>query len=1184
MSWFGQTLHCPSCNSTFRFASVTSGESSDVARVLVDTPDAEGRRVSTPLATDRPPKAESIPKKLGRYLPTRRLGRGGFGVVYLATDPELQREVAIKLPTIGRMASGGGSHQGIRARFQKEAQSVARLRHPNIVAVFDHGQTKSGVYIVYEFVPGQTLEERILDGELSRSDAIDLVATLADALAYAASEDIVHRDMKPANIMIDVHGRPQIMDFGLAVALQDGRAMTEGRIAGTPSYMSPEQAAGEAHIGPAADQYSLCAILYELVTGKRSVNSSGMTAVAEVANRAGPPTAPLAGVPADLRAIILRGMQKDPSKRYRDCRGFADDLRAHLTGHPVAARPVAWPTRVTKWASRNVATAMALAATACLLVLVAAVSTIAAITLQQRGADLAVALIDAQIARNTAEEQKELAQQQKLEAERQKEQAEQQKVLALANQKRAEDALAREIVEREKREAAESLASEETERRKEAYRAATVARTELEGVSEAKRALQYSEWLNQAAAEIGRGDYSMARTTLNLCREQDRGWEWRWLERNAFADQELRKPNRIPLEMQERLQPPRVLAGRPGFITYDANVKRAQAPAEWTNPLDVVISKDRRLGVFIRKQAIPSKTTRSETTYLRYLRTLNMDGGTFQDVCEGVDPDHGLRLLGNGRHAAIVTQRTVPVKVPNQKPQTVRMAEVWSLGTTPARLLEKSISDWTPTFAVSRDNRYLFGALTPSSLETWSIAGGPVLHAAKLGFTLANGPQAISLLPDGRFAMIEVEGRVHFIDPATGESQSGEKWDEGIDLNHEWIWDSSGRFLGIFAPGDLVVDKAGAGEVQPLPSRRWHIIDAAFSRLHCSLPMPMSRPKNIVVTEKRSKTEVKLAKVLSSALAIKCLVVDQAGATIGIRDAHGGLTCWQRESNLAGEVLEISNTIDFRLASRDEDLLVVSNENELFTFDMSASGSRPKKLFRRLGGRLATLSVHRRSNRVVSVNVNGDVALFDRGRQSWQTSVPGASVICFAEHGNTLFVGTEDGALIALNCSDGTVQSRQAGHASSIQAIQSLDALGMVATVGVDRSLRFWDALTAQRIDVPELLVAGPVTKLLFAKQQLIVFTQSSVEVFDCSPHHLRRRHSSTLLHKVFHACLIDDGRRILACDDFNGSILDSATGRTIYSLPRLREEVSTVYSRGGDPCILTSTGVERCLRTNTSL
>jgi serine/threonine protein kinase len=229
-------------------------------------------------------------------------------------------------------------------------------------------------------------------GELETADFLLKVCGIADALCYAASEGIVHRDIKPANIMIDSRGRPQIMDFGLAEVALAGQASTGGRIAGTPAYMSPEQARGTKTVTPASDQYSLGAILYEGVTGTRSVRLSGAAAISEIASRDSLPMEPLHGIPTDLVCIIKKSMASHPEARYPDCQDMANDLRAYLDGFPVSARRTNLLVRVAKWSRRDRLAAGLLVAVLLMLVGIASMSSVVAISNQWRNEQLAEAL------------------------------------------------------------------------------------------------------------------------------------------------------------------------------------------------------------------------------------------------------------------------------------------------------------------------------------------------------------------------------------------------------------------------------------------------------------------------------------------------------------------------------------------------------------------------------------------------------------------------------------------------------------------------------------------------------------------------------------------------------------------------------------------------------------------------
>ncbi len=234
---------------------------------------------------------------------------------------------------------------------------------------------------MYEYVPGQTLDKWIDRGDTPLEKFLRWIVTLADAFLYAAQEGIVHRDMKPANVMIDMRSHAQIMDFGLAEALSDGKALTGGRIAGTPAYMSPEQARGDAELDSRSDQYSLGAMLYEIVSGQKPLRSSGRVAIAEIAERETPPLEPLRQVTADLRSICLKAMAANPDDRYADIADLGSDLEAYLDDRPILARPAGPVRKLRMWARRNVGTAIAAGTAVAMLLLVAVIASAAAIRL-----------------------------------------------------------------------------------------------------------------------------------------------------------------------------------------------------------------------------------------------------------------------------------------------------------------------------------------------------------------------------------------------------------------------------------------------------------------------------------------------------------------------------------------------------------------------------------------------------------------------------------------------------------------------------------------------------------------------------------------------------------------------------------------------------------------------------------
>jgi tRNA A-37 threonylcarbamoyl transferase component Bud32/tetratricopeptide (TPR) repeat protein len=292
------------------------------------------------------------------------LGRGGMGVVYKARQVGLNRVVALKMILAGSHASDEE-----RLRFKIEAEAIAELVHPNIVQVFDSGVRDGRPYFSLEYLEGGSLQQKLEGGVAApvrpAAESARLVEVLARALDFAHRRGIIHRDIKPANILLTRDGVPKITDFGLAKRLQqdEGHTATDA-ILGTPAYMAPEQAQGKVReVGPAADIYSLGAVLYDLLTGRPPFRgNSALDTLALVQNAEPvPPSRLQKKLPRDLETICLKCLQKDAKKRYASAGDLADDLLAFLERRPIRARPVGRAERVGKWARRNPAAALAAA-------------------------------------------------------------------------------------------------------------------------------------------------------------------------------------------------------------------------------------------------------------------------------------------------------------------------------------------------------------------------------------------------------------------------------------------------------------------------------------------------------------------------------------------------------------------------------------------------------------------------------------------------------------------------------------------------------------------------------------------------------------------------------------------------------------------------------------------------------
>ena len=268
----------------------------------------------------------------------RELGRGGMGVVYEARQVALKRTVALKMIRTGSQA---GPEE--RARFKTEAETIARLQHPNIVQIHEIGEVDGQAFYALEFVPGGSLARELAGAVVPPRQAAELVATLAQAMHVAHQAGVIHRDLKPANVLLAAQRVPKVTDFGLAKQMDDPAGPTQsGQILGTPSYMAPEQASGRpGEIGPATDIYALGAILYECLTGRPPFKGATMLETLEQV-RSDEPVSPSQlqpRIPRDLVTICLKCLHKEPRRRYATAAALADDLGRFLRGEPVSAQP-----------------------------------------------------------------------------------------------------------------------------------------------------------------------------------------------------------------------------------------------------------------------------------------------------------------------------------------------------------------------------------------------------------------------------------------------------------------------------------------------------------------------------------------------------------------------------------------------------------------------------------------------------------------------------------------------------------------------------------------------------------------------------------------------------------------------------------------------------------------------------
>jgi eukaryotic-like serine/threonine-protein kinase len=334
----------------------------DVAPTGVFAPDASSQAIPLGPGTKL--------RYFGDYELLEEIARGGMGVVYKAQQVRLKRVVALKMILAGQFATS----QDV-ARFHAEAQAAAKLDHPGIVPVFEVGEHQHQHYFSMAFVDGDSLARKISAGPLPPREAAELMERVAEAVAYAHVEGVIHRDLKPGNILIDKNGTPRITDFGLAKRVEGEAAglTTTGQVLGTPSYMPPEQARGDAAAtGPLADIYALGAVLYCMLTGRPPFQAASAveTLIQVIAKEPASPRIINPSVPRDLETIGLKCLEKEPSRRYSSAQELAAELQRYLDGRPIHARPISSTAQAWRWCQRNAALSMTMLVATLLLLTV----------------------------------------------------------------------------------------------------------------------------------------------------------------------------------------------------------------------------------------------------------------------------------------------------------------------------------------------------------------------------------------------------------------------------------------------------------------------------------------------------------------------------------------------------------------------------------------------------------------------------------------------------------------------------------------------------------------------------------------------------------------------------------------------------------------------------------------------
>jgi tetratricopeptide (TPR) repeat protein/tRNA A-37 threonylcarbamoyl transferase component Bud32 len=344
-----------------RFPAYLAAMAGRLPGVPVPSTAVEKRSTAAGLASAGSKTVDITTPNVPGYEVLEELGRGGMGRVYKARQLALNRLVALKM-----LRNEALAETEELARFRREAETVARLRHPNVVQIYEVNEYHGHPYFSMEFVEGGTLAARLAGKPQPPAEAARLVEILARAVHAVHECGVIHRDLKPGNVLMTADGTPKVADFGLARRLEgDGLSTSVGRVMGTPPYMAPEQARGDTKaISAASDVYALGALLYEMLTGRPPFQAASVwdTIRQVLTTEAVPPRRLQPKVPADLETICLKCLEKEPAKRYASAQALAEDLGRYGRGEPIRARPSGLVERAWKWARRRPAVAALLAA------------------------------------------------------------------------------------------------------------------------------------------------------------------------------------------------------------------------------------------------------------------------------------------------------------------------------------------------------------------------------------------------------------------------------------------------------------------------------------------------------------------------------------------------------------------------------------------------------------------------------------------------------------------------------------------------------------------------------------------------------------------------------------------------------------------------------------------------------